>query len=65
MFCLSGFIRFDGISEKLVLNTMNQTVDSIIPAVDISRIAKLLLTSVTVQTGLSLAWSQPPKTGGS
>ena len=27
MFCISGFIHFDGIGETHLLNTMNQTVN--------------------------------------
>ena len=36
---------------------------SIIPLVSISEISSLYLVSVTAQTGLSLPWSQTPKTG--
>ena len=38
-------------------------LDRIIPLVSISEISSLYLVSVTAQTGLSLPWSQTPKTG--
>ena len=38
-------------------------LDSIIPLVSISKIPSLYLASVAVQAGLSLLWSQTPKTG--
>ena len=38
-------------------------LDSKIPLVSISEIASLNLASVAVQAGLSLPWSQTPKTG--
>ena len=38
-------------------------LDSIIPLVSISEISSLYLVSVTVHSGLSLHWSQAPKTG--
>ena len=38
-------------------------LDSIIPLVFISEISSLYLASVAVQAGLSLPWSQTPKTG--
>ena len=38
-------------------------LDSIIPLVSISRISSLYLVSVAEQAGLSLPWSQTPKTG--
>ena len=37
--------------------------DSIILPVSISKISRLYLASVIVQAGLSLPWSQTPKTG--
>ena len=36
---------------------------SIIPLVSIGEISSLYLASVAAQTGLSLSWSQTPKTG--
>ena len=38
-------------------------LDSIIPLVSISEISSLYLASVAAQAGLSLPWSQTPKTG--
>ena len=38
-------------------------LDSIIPLVSISQISSLYLASVAAQAGLSLPWSQTPKTG--
>ena len=38
-------------------------VDSIIPLVFISAISSLYLASMAAQAGLSLTWSQTPKTG--
>ena len=38
-------------------------LDSIIPLVSISEISSLHLASVAEQAGLSLSWSQTPKTG--
>ena len=38
-------------------------LDSIIPLVSISEISSLYLASVAAQAGLSLPWSQAPKTG--
>ena len=38
-------------------------LDSLIPLVSISEISSLYLVSVTAQAGLSLSWSQTPKTG--
>ena len=38
-------------------------LDSIIPLVTISEISSLCLASVAAQAGLSLQWSQTPKTG--
>ena len=38
-------------------------LDSIIPLISISKISSLYLVFVTAQTGLSLLWSQIPKTG--
>ena len=38
-------------------------IDSIIPLVSISEISSLCLASVAEQAGLSLTWSQTPKTG--
>ena len=38
-------------------------LDSIVPLVSLSKLLSLYLVSVTAQTGLSLPWSQTPKTG--
>ena len=38
-------------------------LDSIIPLVSISKISSIYLVSVAEQAGLSLPWSQTPKTG--
>ena len=38
-------------------------LDSIIPLVSISEISSIYLVSVAAQAGLSLPWSQTPKTG--
>ena len=38
-------------------------LDSMIPLVSISEISSLYLASVVAQAGLSLLWSQTPKTG--
>ena len=38
-------------------------LDSIIPLVSISEISSIYLASVAEQAGLSLSWSQTPKTG--
>ena len=38
-------------------------LDSIIPLVSISKISSLYIASLAVQAGLSLTWSETPKTG--
>ena len=38
-------------------------LDSIIPLVSISKISSVYLASVAAQAGLSLSWSETPKTG--
>ena len=38
-------------------------LDSVIPLVSISEISRLKIASVAAQAGLSLPWSQTPKTG--
>ena len=38
-------------------------LDGIIPLVSVSKISSLYLASVAAQAGLSLPWSQTPKTG--
>ena len=49
--------------RSLISALIVHCLDSMIPLVSISEISSLYLVSVTVQTGLSLPWSQTPKTG--
>ena len=48
--------------HSLISAFVVRCLDSIIPLVSISEISSLHLTSVAVQAGLSLTWSQTPKT---
>ena len=48
---------------SLISTFIVRCLDSIIPQVSISEISSLYLASVAAQAGLSLRWSQIPKTG--
>ena len=48
---------------SLISTFVVRCLDSIIPLVSLSKISSLLLVSVAEQTGLSLTWSETPKTG--
>ena len=48
--------------RSLISAFVVRCLDSIIPLVSIFEISCLYLVSVTAQTGLSLPWSQTPKT---
>ena len=48
---------------SLISTFVVHSLDSIIPLVSISEISSLYLASVAAQAGLSLSWSQTPKTG--
>ena len=50
-------------SHNLISTFIVHCLDSIIPLVSISEISSLYLASVAAQAGLSLLWSQTPKTG--
>ena len=49
--------------HSLISAFVIRCLDSIIPLVFISKISSLYLASVAAQAGLSLLWSQTPKTG--
>ena len=49
--------------HSLISTFVVHCLDSIIPLVSISKISSLCLASVAAQAGLSLPWSQTPKTG--
>ena len=49
--------------SSLISTFIVRCLDSIIPLVSISKIPSLYLVSVAAQAGLSLPWSQTPKTG--
>ena len=49
--------------RSLISTFIVRCLDSIIPPVSISKISSLHLASVAAQAGLSLTWSQTPKTG--
>ena len=49
--------------RSLISTFVIRCLDSIIPLVSISEISSLFLASVAEQAGLSLPWSQTPKTG--
>ena len=49
--------------RSLVSTFIFRCLDSILYLVSISEISKLLIASVAAQAGLSLTWSQTPKTG--
>ena len=49
--------------RSLISAFVFRCLDSIIPLVPISEISNLYLASVAAQAGLSLPWSQTPKTG--
>ena len=48
--------------RSLISTFVVRCLDSIIPLVSIPEISSLYLASVTAQAGLSLPWSQTPKT---
>ena len=50
-------------SCSLFSTSVVHCLDSVIPPVSISKISNLYLASVAMQAGLSLPWSQTPKTG--
>ena len=50
-------------SRSLISAFVVRCLDSIIPLVSISEISSVYLASVAEQAGLSLPWSQTPKTG--
>ena len=49
--------------RSLISTFVVRCLDSIMPLVSISEISSLYLASVAAQAGLSLLWSQTPKTG--
>ena len=49
--------------RSLISAFVVRCLDSIIPRVSIPEISSLYLAFVSVQAGLSLSWSQTPKTG--
>ena len=49
--------------RSLISTFLVRCLDSIIPLVSISELSSLYLASVAAQAGLSLPWSQAPKTG--
>ena len=49
--------------RSLISAFVVRCLDSIIPLVSISEISSLYLVFVAAQAGLSLTWSQTPKTG--
>ena len=49
--------------RSLISTPVVRCLDSIIPLVSISEVSSLSLASVAEQTGLSITWSQTPKTG--
>ena len=49
--------------RSLISTFVVRCLDSIIPLVSIYDISSLYLASVAAQAGLSLVWSQTPKTG--
>ena len=49
--------------RSLISTFVVHILDSIIPLVSISKISRLQLASVAEQAGLSLTWSETPKTG--
>ena len=49
--------------RSLISAFVVRCLDSIIPLLAIAEISRLQLVSVAEQAGLSLTWSQPPKTG--
>ena len=49
--------------HSLISAFVVRCLDSIIPLVSIPEISSLYIASVTAQAGLSLPWSQNPKTG--
>ena len=49
--------------RSLISTFVVHCLDSIIPLVSISEVSSLYLASDAVQAGLSLHWSQTPKTG--
>ena len=48
--------------RSLISAFVVRCLDSIIPLLAIAEISRIQLVAVAEQTGLSLAWSQPPKT---
>ena len=52
-----------GHPHSLISAFVVRCLDSIIPLLAIAEISRLYVASVAVQTGLSLNWSKPPKTG--
>ena len=50
-------------SRSLISTFVIRCLDSIIPLVSICEISSLKLVSEALQPGLSLTWSQTPKTG--
>ena len=49
--------------RSLISTFVTRCIDSIISLVSISEISSLYIASVAAQAGLSLPWSQTPKTG--
>ena len=49
--------------RSLISAFIVRCLDSVIPLVSISEISSLYLASVAAQAGLSLTWSQTPRTG--
>ena len=48
---------------SLISTFVIRCLDSIIPLVFVAEVSSLNIASMTVQAGLSLPWSQTPKTG--
>ena len=49
--------------RSLISTFVVRCLDNMIPLVSITKISSIYLASVAAQTGLSLPWSQTPKTG--
>ena len=57
------FLPYANNKGSLISAFLVRCLDSIIPLLAIAEISSLLLVSVAEQAGLSLIWSQTPKTG--
>ena len=66
--CLMPYANNKGADQpahprSLISTFVVHCLDSIVPLVSISEISSLCLAAVAAQAGLSLPWSQTPKTG--